>query len=335
VDESHSDISNRRIIYMGKYTAEVERLGRETNLSNYEIANAVGCKPRTVRRILGPHMNRIKARLDPAYAATAVTPAKAAKILLLDIESSPMEVYVWQLFKNNYIDPKNVIKDWSILTWSAKWLFEPEIMSMGVTPKNAIDREDKSILLPLWQLLDDANMVVAHNGAKFDIKKMNTRFAEAGFKPPMPYRVIDTLTHARRVFAMSSYKLDYINTFFDLEGKSEHGGFNMWKRCVNGDVGALEEMRTYNESDVRALEELYLQIRPWIKGHPPVGLYIDTDGTACTNCGNVDLEWGGSYFTPAGRYAAFRCNTCGAIGRSRTSDLTKEERAMLCLSVAN
>jgi hypothetical protein len=94
-------------------------------------------------------------------------------------------------------------------------------------------------------------------------------------------------------------------------------------------------MQIYNESDVRALEELYLMIRPWIKGHPPVGLYIDAEGvTACGNCGNTELEWGGKYFTPAGRYKAFRCK-CGAIGRDRTSDLTKEERAALCLSVAN
>jgi DNA-binding CsgD family transcriptional regulator len=320
---------------MGKYTDEVERLGKETNLSNYEIAEKVGCKPRTVRRILGPHMNRIKARLDPSFAKTAVTPAKAARILLLDIESSPMEVYVWQLFKNNYINPDFVIKDWSILTWSAKWLFEPKIMTAKVSTKEATAREDASILLPLWNLLDQANMVIAHNGARYDVKKMNTRFAKAGYKPPMPYRMIDTLTHTRRVFAMSSYKLDYINKFFDLEGKSKHEGFNMWKRCVNGDETALDEMMFYNESDVRALEELYLRIRPWIKGHPPVGLYIDTDGTACTNCGNEDVEWGGAYFTPAGRYAAFRCNICGAIGRSRTSDLTKEERKMLCLSVAN
>ena len=41
-------------------------------------------------------------------------------------ETAPMEVYVWGLKYNNYISPSNVIKDYSVLCWSAKWLFEPD-----------------------------------------------------------------------------------------------------------------------------------------------------------------------------------------------------------------
>jgi hypothetical protein len=257
----------------------------------------------------------------------------SARILLLDIESAPMEVYVWQLFKNNYISPDNVIKDWSILTWSAKWLFEPEIISRKVTGSDAVDRDDISILNDLWLLLDEANIVIAHNGKRFDVRKINARFALNDLTPPLPYRVIDTLQVARQNFAFSSFKLDYINKLFGLTQKG-HPGWDIWKRAVKGEEEALEEMRAYCDNDVAILEELYLQIRPWVKGHPNVGLYIDTETSACTNCGNTKLKWGGSYYTPAGRYSAFRCQKCGAIGRSRTSDLTKEEKDQLCLSVS-
>ena len=75
-----------------------------------------------------------------------------------------------------------------------------------------------------------------------------------------------------------------------------------------------------------------MRIRPWIKGHPNLGLYIDTDKTVCTNCGNQTLNWAGYYYTPAGRYRSFRCDKCQAIGRSRVSDLDKETRARLLLS---
>jgi DNA polymerase elongation subunit (family B) len=255
----------------------------------------------------------------------------SARILLLDIETAPMEVYVWQLFKNNYISPDAVIKDWSVLTWSAKWLFEPEVVSAKVTGEQAINREDREIMNDLWLLLDEANIVIAHNGKRFDVRKCNARFALNGLTPPLPYRVIDTLQVSRQNFALSSYKLDYINKLFGLAQKG-HPGFDVWKRSVRGDEEALEEMRSYCDNDVIILEDLYLQIRPWVKGHPNVGLYIDSETTVCTNCGNEDLEWGGSYFTPAGRYKAFRCNACGAIGRSRSSDLTPEERETLCLS---
>lgn len=56
--------------------------------------------------------------------------------------------------------------------------------------------------------------------------------------------------------------------------------------------------------------------------------------TVCSNCGSDDIEWKGYYYTPAGRFKSFRCSNCGGIGRSRFSDLTKEEKLNLTISVA-
>jgi hypothetical protein len=245
-----------------------------------------------------------------------------------------MEVYVWQLKTYGWINPEMIIKDWSILTWSAKWLFDSHMHHAVVQGQEAIDRKDGSLLQPLWDLLNEANIVIAHNGAQFDVKKMNARFALNGYSPPMPYRVIDTLRVTKRTFNFSAYKLDYINKLFGLEQKG-HPGMQCWKDCVAGSESALEKMSKYCDNDVRILEDLYLQIRPWIKSHPNVALFIDTDKTICTNCGSSELEWKGKYYTPAGRYKAFRCRACGAIGRSRFSDLTPEQRELLNISVAS
>jgi hypothetical protein len=175
--------------------------------------------------------------------------------------------------------------------------------------------------------------VIAHNASAFDIKKTNTRFILNGYQPPMPYRVVDTLSVAKRVFKFSSFKLDYLNHMLGIQTKGHHS-MQMWRDCVHGDAQALIDMEEYNRTDVVALEELYLQIRPWVKSHPNLALYIDTDEERCTNCGNTDLDWGGFYYTPAGRFKAFRCGTCGAVGRSRYSDLTAEDKERLCLAVA-
>ena len=45
------------------------------------------------------------------------------KILLLDVETSFMEVRVWGLYKQK-IPHTNIISDWHFLSWSAKFLFE-------------------------------------------------------------------------------------------------------------------------------------------------------------------------------------------------------------------
>ena len=289
-------------------------------LSNRQIAEEVGCTRRLARMVRNEYSPEVVAK-------------KAPKILVFDIETSPMEVFVWGLYKQQ-IPISNVIKDFSLLSWSAKWLFDPTIMSAKVTGWEAKNREDGSIIEGLWKLLDEADMVVGHNVAKFDVRKSNLRFHINGLKPPMPYRIIDTMKHSMRVFGSSSYKMDYLNKIFGLNMKKS-ATYDLWVRSVNGDESALTEMLRYNEFDVVVTEELYLDLRPWMKSHPNVALYIDTEETICTNCGNEDLEWGGFYYTPAGRYKAFRCSGCGAIGRSRISSLTKEERAKLLLSIAS
>lgn len=319
------------------YKEKIETLAKTTKLTNSQIARRLGCSRRTVRRHAGPYAERLKVFFgitEEQYRE------QGAKILLFDIETAPMETFVWSLRQHGWISPESVIKDWSILTWSAKWLFDDQIYSARVIADDAERREDSAIIQPLWDLLDEADVIVAHNGARFDVRKANARFALNGLGPPLPYKIIDTLRVARRQFDLSSYKLDYINQLFGLPEKG-HPGYNTWKTAVKQSIlggraaeEALERMRSYCDNDVRILEELYLQIRPWIKGHPNMGLYVDTDGSACTNCGNADLDWKGKYYTPAGRFLSFRCNNCGAVGRSRTTDIDKEERDRLCIGVA-
>jgi DNA-binding CsgD family transcriptional regulator len=314
------------------YKEQIEHLAETTFQTNREIADVLGCSRRSVRRHVGKWEDRIKRKTGGETASSAAE-KKSARILLLDIETSPLEVYTWDIWKQT-IYPKFIIKQSAILSWAAKWLFEPRVMSQCVTGADARDREDHSILPDVWDLLNEANIVIAHNGNRFDVRRLNSRFISAGLPPPMSYRVIDTLRVAKNRFNVPSYSLDDLNKWLGLTPKDETT-FDLWKDCVNGDDLAVQEMRAYNETDVLILEELYLKIRPWIKGHPNVGLYIDTDKTVCTNCGNSNLEWSGFYYTPAGKYEAFRCNTCGAVGRSRKSDLTKEEKARLIQSVAH
>ena len=66
------------------------------------------------------------------------------KILILDIETAPMRVYVWRRWKQN-VYPDQVISDWFMLTWSAKWLYSEEIISDRLTSQEAINENDKRI----------------------------------------------------------------------------------------------------------------------------------------------------------------------------------------------
>jgi hypothetical protein len=296
----------------------IETYLNDKSLSNREIAKIVRTSRRHVRRILNPIRDNKK-------------DIKIPKIGIIDIETSPMLCLTWHLGKQR-ISPDNVVKEWAILSYSFKSLFDDTIISETVTPKEAINRKDKSIIKGLWNIFNDNDILIGHNLQKFDVRKSNARFILNGLGPPMPYRIIDTLKVAKQMFAMSSYKLDYLNKLLELPRKIKTD-FQLWIDCINGDSKALNQMRIYNEYDIKVTEELYMKIRPWIR-NINLGLYFELNEEKCPTCGGTNLIWKGKYYTPAGRFKSGRCDNCKSIFRSRYSDLTKEERRSLLVNTA-
>lgn len=173
-----------------------------------------------------------------------------AKILIIDIETAPIRAKVWDIWNQN-VSLEQIDNDWFILTWSAKWLFEKKVYSARLTSKEAIKQDDKRILKGIWELLNQADLCVAHNGDKFDIPRLNTRFIINRMSPPLPYQSIDTLKTIKRQFAFTSNKLDFVNKMLALERKQKNEGMPMWNKCYIGDETALKEMERYNIKDVR------------------------------------------------------------------------------------
>ena len=254
------------------------------------------------------------------------------KILLLDIETLPMWIRVWGLYKQRP-GIKQIVKDWIVLSWAAKWLDGTQYMSDILTPEETQKRDDRRICKSIWNLIDEADIIVAHNLQKFDIRKLNSRFMIHGFTPPSSYQMIDTLIHSQKIAAHSSHKLDWLGQLVRNEGKLDTD-YELWIKCEEGDIESLQYMADYNKEDVGLLEEVYLWMRPWMQSHPNIGLYMDLKQSVCSHCGSIDLKNDSYYYTPAGKYATVRCNSCGAIGRYRTTALSLNESKLLTRSTA-
>ena len=259
-------------------------------------------------------------------------PQKLPNILVFDVETSPMAVFVWGLYKQR-INHNNVIQDWHLISWAAKWLMSGEVMSDVLTPTEARKHDDSRIVKKIWNLLETANLVIAHNGKAFDLRKLNARFMLNGLKPPSPYQVIDTLVESRKMAAHSSHRLDYLGQIMYNKNKLDTD-FELWKKCYVGDQESLDYMVKYNKIDVELLEEVYLFMRGWIKSHPNVGLYMDIESPVCSNCGSEKLHPIESYSTTVGQYDTFRCGDCGGICRMRTTNVPIKKRKSLTVSVA-
>ena len=240
------------------------------------------------------------------------------KVLIFDIETSPMKAYIWSLWKTN-VHLDHILNEWFCIAWSAKWLYSDEVMGEVLTPTEIREEDDKRIMTSLWNLINEADIVVAHNGNKFDIPRINSRFIVNGLAPTKPYFSVDTCQIARKQFGFSSNKLDALAGYFNIPHKLDTD-FDLWRRCLEGDENSLAYMLEYNKKDVTILEEIYLKLRPWIKNHPNMG-NLEGAQEACANCGSeeIDAITDKFYYTSVGKYKLYRCKTCGAISRGRFS----------------
>lgn len=118
---------------------------------------------------------------------------KGPKVLILDIENSPILGYVWSLWKQN-VGLNQIKEEWHLLSFAAKWLGDSEDKVIYMDQRNEPNIEDDSVMLQkLWSLLDEADWLITQNGRQFDIKKIRARMIMQGFKPFSPVRHIDTL----------------------------------------------------------------------------------------------------------------------------------------------
>lgn len=221
--------------------------------------------------------------------------------------------------------------DWSILCFAYKWLDESRVYD--VSRLDFKDRKtDRGIVKRLHELFDEADVVVAHNGVRFDQPKVRARLLVHGFDPPSPVKEFDTVQVARRQFGFHSNRLDDLGRQLGVGRKLRHTGFDLWLRCMAGtvmpgtvDPAAWRTMLRYNRQDVRLLEDVYRKLRPWSKTFPNLAA-IDDKPDECPRCGvRGQMLHRGWTIASVTRRPRFQCKACGgwcsgrAVYRTGTS----------------
>lgn len=229
------------------------------------------------------------------------------KCLVFDIETSPIVGYTWGLYQQDVI---KTIRDSHFLSFSYKWLGEGKAKCLALPDfktyqKNPYD--DYELVKKLHELMEEADIILAHNGDQFDIKKANSRFLYHHLTPPSPYKTFDTLKVMKKHFKNASNKLDAIGEYLDVGRKVSTGGFELWEGCMNGDPKSWAKMKKYNKQDVELLERVFNELKPWIfqkeaiwQGRPN-----------CKNCGGRLVSRGTRIQAGGKRYQRFQCKQCG------------------------
>jgi hypothetical protein len=279
---------------------------------------------------------------NDTQGVTSSTPLKAPvglpRVLIIDIETAPLKSFTWGLWQQN-VGLNQIESEWFILSYSAKWLGSPEDEIFYNDMRGIVHTEDDTHLLDeIWKLLDEADIVLTQNGKKFDTKKINARLVMNGYKPPKPYKQIDTLIIAKQVFGFTSNKLEWMTDKLCKKYKKQsHGkfaGFELWKQMMLDNPEAWDECETYNKYDVLSLEELYTVIAAWDGKHPNFNLYHDKEEHLC-RCGSHKVVEDGYAYTAKSKFQQYRCLDCGATTRGSTNLFTKEKRQSLQLNILN
>jgi predicted RNA-binding Zn-ribbon protein involved in translation (DUF1610 family) len=257
--------------------------------------------------------------------------SKSPRILVIDIETAPLELYGWKIWDENF-SLDQIKSDWTILSFAAKWLGEDKIfyMDTGGRGKRFV-RNDRKLMRPLLKLLDEADVVVAQNGRKFDVRKINARLIAHGFRPPSPYRVVDTMLVARKYFAFTSQKLKYTSEILGVPPKDEHEefpGFKLWAECLKDNPEAWKVMKRYNTRDILSTEHVYLRTRAWDSGHPNLGTFSAAEQHVCPHCGseNVIGRNGWREVKQQGVYKRYQCKDCQGWSRGKIMQNSLEKR---------
>ena len=239
------------------------------------------------------------------------------KILLYDIETSPIISYNWGIYEQNAVAIK---EDWQILCFAYKWLDDKKTHVVAQPDfkhyKKGIN-DDYYVVKRLHELFNEADVVIAHNGNQFDQRKAHARMIVHGMEPSNSYEQIDTKLVAKRYAGFTSNKLDDLGELLGVGKKLETGGFKTWLGCLAGDKRAWEKMKKYNKQDVVLLEKVYLRLRGWIKNHPAINVLSERPDS-CPKCGLHIMHKVMKYRATSGNlYQYYRCQNCGGMAKSR------------------
>jgi hypothetical protein len=225
------------------------------------------------------------------------------RILVLDIETAPAELYGWGMFKQNF-GVEQVKAHPYILCVGYQWLGEGAPECLTLWEHGAV-----GMLEAVRDLLQTADVVVGKNSIRFDYPWLNTEFIKHNIPPHRPVTHIDLEKTARFQFRFLSNKLDYILQYLDIGHKVEHEGFKLWKKVMEGDERARAKMVRYCLGDVRQTGRLYLRMRPWIKDHPALRS-VGTEN--CPTCLSKHTKKDGIRRTKCYHIQQHQCLDCGA-----------------------
>jgi len=230
---------------------------------------------------------------------------KSPKILIYDIETSPNLAYVWGKWQQNVIAFE---KQRELLCYAYKWLGDRKVQYNTKESR----ANDKALVRSLANLLNEADIVVAHNGDEFDRKVLKARMLYWNMDPLKINCSVDTKKAAKSYFSFNGNSLADLCEYLGIGKKAHTPGFDMWLGCIRDNPRSWAQMVHYNKRDVVLLEKLYKRLQPWVENHPNIAKILLKDSNRqCPICLSEKVIKNGVRATSAAVTQRWDCLSCG------------------------
>jgi RNase H-like protein len=230
------------------------------------------------------------------------------KRLYFDIETSPNQVFSWNIGYNLTLTHDNIIKERAIICICYKWEHEDKVHYLKWDKG-----DDKKLVQDFADIINSCDEAIGHNSDRYDTKWVRTRalFHRIPMQPKI--QSIDTLKLSKSGFRFNSNRLDYISQFLGFGKKMDTGGFGLWKEIVlNNNTKAMSTMIEYCKKDVILLEKVHKALDNYTPHKIHKGVFEGKHKCSCPGCGSSNVVSNGNRITAAGtKFKKMQCLNCG------------------------
>lgn len=279
---------------------------------------------------------------------------KEPKMLVFDIETSPLQAYLWQpgkqVVRHGQLLPGQNM--WEIICITYAWVHGGPVGCIKWTP----ERGTAGVVEDFDALASTADICIGKNNKSFDNKQINSArmFANLPARPEWIKYTADLEQQMRRYFRLPSQSLDYISHKLGLGGKRKMEfqdwiDISQWMVCqkilagedmrpdhldkmlkvlynkTNEEViktgeKAFNKMCTYGKKDSADTRTLWKYLS---KHFEPIynKAVFNSIEDGCVSCGNNDLCKDGFGITKVGKYQVYKCKSCGYKGNRKLVSL--------------
>jgi uncharacterized protein YprB with RNaseH-like and TPR domain len=132
--------------------------------------------------------------------------------------------------------------------------------------KKGVRGDDKELCKQVNALVRSHDVIVAHNGNRFDVPMLRTRALHWGLAPLREVKLVDPCFIAFRKFKLKSNSLGRIADYVGIKDRKTPLDMSIWADAyLNGSTKAMDLIVEHCEADIRVLSAVLNVVKPYIK----------------------------------------------------------------------